>query len=162
MLPRTTALHCLPDNPLVSSDTHSALSMAGQGVVPGEYVSAKTLVRLVSGVDLCVPFEVVAAHETLAAMLAFVLTISQVCLDVRFDILLSTESAPTLWMKTHPFSIFYIGTEYEGRDLVRGDSCFVDRCMNSGVEIQVVNGCRAWRELRLGWGVNCGRIGGPL
>lgn len=106
MLPRTAALHCLPDNPLVSSDTHSALSMARQGVVPSEYISAKTFVWLVSGVNLCVPFEVVAAHKTLAAMLAFVLTISQVCLDVRFDILLSAKSAPTLWMETHPFSIF--------------------------------------------------------
>lgn len=76
MLLWTATLDCLPDNTLISADAHSALAMTGKSVVPGEYISAETLVRLISGVDLCMSLEIVAADETLAAMLAFVLAIS--------------------------------------------------------------------------------------
>lgn len=59
----------------------------------GESVSAETFVWLVSGVDLCVAFKIVAADEVLVAFITFELAVSKVSLHVRLDIFFSAESA---------------------------------------------------------------------
>jgi hypothetical protein len=65
-----------------STDTHAALAMARECILSSEACATWALVRLASGVDLCVTLEVVLSDKALAASVALVLTVTEMGLYV--------------------------------------------------------------------------------
>lgn len=143
VLLRTAALRCLAHDTFVSSDAHPTLPVAGQGIVAGKNVPAKTFVGLVSSVDFGVTLEIVATHKALAAMIALELTVTQVCLDVRLDVLFSAEASPAACMEADPFAIPLVRAVDKRGNLIDCDTSLVDGCMDSVVEVKVINGCNS-------------------
>jgi hypothetical protein len=80
--------------------------------------------------------QIVAAYETLAAMIALELPIPEVRLNVRFDVLFSTESPVTAIVRANPFVVFGIRTGDICCDVIQGDTSVFDGRINSGIKIE--------------------------
>ena len=76
---------------LKSANTHPALAMPCQSIVPGEAVAASARVRFDPAVDLRVPLEVMLPNEALPAVIAAELSVTKMGLDMGFYVLLSAE-----------------------------------------------------------------------
>ena len=87
----SAALHLFLYNTFKGTNTHAALAMSGQSIVPGEAITAFARVRFDPAVDFRVPLEVVLPDEALPAMIATELSVAKMCLDMRLDILLSSS-----------------------------------------------------------------------
>ena len=96
MLPRPAAFDLFPDNPFKCSDAHSPLPMSRQSVVAGKCVTAEACVRFRASMDLGVPFQVVSSNETLFAVVASELSVTQVSLDMRLDVFFATKLLVTV------------------------------------------------------------------
>jgi hypothetical protein len=83
-------------------------------------------------------FEIMSANETFITMITFELTISEMSLNVRFDILFPAEPSIAAGMKTDPLPILRVWTRNVGGNFFDCDPCLRDRCLNSGIEIEVV------------------------
>lgn len=104
MLLRSPALLLCPDGTREPSWTHTALTMASEGVHASECASAETNIVLYPHVDLGVPLEIVLADEALLADVAHELPVTEMSLDVCADVLAAAEPRmATAWMKALPF-----------------------------------------------------------
>ena len=59
--------------------------------MPGETIAARAQMWLLPGMYLCMPFEIVLSHKSLVAMVAAPLTVAEVGLNMRTDILLASK-----------------------------------------------------------------------
>ena len=114
VLSRTSTLDDFLDDALEGSDAHASLAMAGERVMPGEAVAARARVGLDAAVDLGVALEVVLTHETLAAVVAAILSVAKMGLDMRLDILLAAEFLIAFRVETSPLAVQGIRAVDEG------------------------------------------------
>lgn len=70
-----------------------------------EDVSAETFIGLIASVDLGMPFEIMSTHKAFVTVITFVLTVTKMGLDVRFDILLPSKPSVATRMQADPLSV---------------------------------------------------------
>jgi hypothetical protein len=87
------------------TEAHSALAVAGEGILTSEAHAAGADVVLDARVDLCVALEVVLANEALAAVVALELAIAKVSLHVSANVLLPAEALVALGEHAGPFVV---------------------------------------------------------
>ena len=78
--------------------------------------------------NLSMTLEVMAADEAFLAVVASELPITEVSLDMRLDVLLTTESLVAIFILADPFVVIGHWTVDELRDIVEADICFFDGC----------------------------------
>jgi hypothetical protein len=71
--------------------------------------------------DLGVPLEIMASHESFVAVIALELPIIEVGLDVRLDVLLPAESLIAIVKFANPLIVQRIGPFYVLRNVIQGD-----------------------------------------
>lgn len=115
--------------------THAGvpLSMSRECVVPSETTSTRTWIRLDAAVDLRMPFQVMLAHERIPAMDAAVLSIPEMGLNVRFDVLFASKAAVAVGVGARPSAVKRVRTTDIGRNFLRTDAGIFDR--GSNIEI---------------------------
>lgn len=70
-----------------------------------ENVPAEAFIGLVPCMDFGMAFEIVTAYKALAAVITLELAVTEVRLDVGFDVFFSAKSSPATWVNTDPFSV---------------------------------------------------------
>jgi hypothetical protein len=86
------------DGILESTDAHPSLSMSSQSILSSKACPARTLIRLVSGVDFSVSLEIMLSNEALATSIAAELSVSEMRLNVRANILSASKNLSTIWI----------------------------------------------------------------
>ena len=76
--------------------------------------------------DFGVPFEIVTSHKTLAAVVASKLSIAQMGLDMRLNVLFSAELLVAVIIFADPFVVSAIRGLDELRDVIQSDVCRFD------------------------------------
>lgn len=87
-----------------ATDTHTSLSVTGQGVLSSEPGATGALVRLATRVDFGVALEVVLADEAFTAAVATVLAVAEMGLHVGSDVFAASEGLVAAWVETCPFA----------------------------------------------------------
>ena len=88
------------DDSFKGTNTHAALSVAGESIVSSEAVSTLAWIGLNSAMNFGVSFEIVLADKTLLAVTTLELSISKVRLDVGFDIFFPSETFLAVGIQT--------------------------------------------------------------
>lgn len=102
MLLRPAALG-LPSNGISkTTDAHTALSVPCKSVLSRKTGTAGALVRLVASVNLCMTLEVMLSHKAFATPIALVLSVAEMCLDMRANILPPAEDLAAILVQTCP------------------------------------------------------------
>lgn len=113
-----------------ATDTHTALSMAGERILSRKAGAAGAFVRLVARMNLCMSLQVVLANEAFAASVALKLTVSKMCLDVGSNVFSSAENLTTVKIKTSPFTSNRILFTDISLDFFRGNTSVLEACVN--------------------------------
>jgi hypothetical protein len=100
-----------------ATNTHAALAMASESILPGKSSVAGTLVRLVTGVDLGVTLQIMLSDKTLAASIAPELSITQMCLDMGANVFSPTESLVTSRKEAGPPTVYDVLVADETLDI---------------------------------------------
>lgn len=137
MLPRSPLLDHFLHHALECADAVSPLSVPGQRIVARKRIATETWVRLGARVNLGVAFEVVAAHETLVAMVTSELSIAEMGLHVRLDVLLSSKFLVAVLVLADPFVVGQIGAFDELCDVVQRDVGLLYRSAHPRFQIEV-------------------------
>jgi hypothetical protein len=114
------------DNAFECSDAVAALSVPCQSVMACKSIAAQTWIWLASSVDLRMSLEIMATNEAFVAVVASELPISEMSLDVRFDVLLAAESFIAFLVFADPFVVYLVWAFNELGNVVERDVCFLD------------------------------------
>ncbi|KAI6751422.1 hypothetical protein HG531_006118 [Fusarium graminearum] len=118
LLGRSSSLDNLTHDIVESTNTHASLTVSSESVVASEAVAAFTGIRLDSSVDLGMSLKIVLPDEALLACGTLVLTVVEVSLNVRLDVLLAAELLTTVLVCACPFAVACIGAADELSDLI--------------------------------------------
>lgn len=122
----SSSFDILLDYTFESANAHPTLSMSRQCVVSSERVAAETWIRLGPSMDLRMALQVMATNEALLAVIASKLPISQVCLNMGFDVLFPAKLLAALFVSAHVLAINRIGPFDELCNIVDGDIGILD------------------------------------
>ena len=125
----------LLDHALEGTNAVTALPVAGEGVVARKRVAAEAGVRLRARMDLGVALEIVAAHKTLAAVVAAELAVAQVGLHVRLDVFFAPELLVAVFVLADPFGVDGVGAFDELGDVVKGHVGLLDGGADTGLQV---------------------------
>jgi hypothetical protein len=87
--------------------------------------------------DLGVPFEIVAAHESFVAVIALELPIVEVSLDMRFDVLLPAESLIAIVEVANPLVVRRIGPVYVLCNVIQGNIGLLNGGADAWIKVEV-------------------------
>lgn len=79
-----------------------------------------------AAMDFGMSFQIMLSHEVVTTDTADELPVTEMGLDVRFDIFLSAKCPGTSWKYTHPAIIIWTRTIHECRDLFGGNASIVN------------------------------------
>lgn len=123
MFPGSTTLDDLLDDSLKCTNAHTTLPMSSQGIMPGKGIATRTWVRFAAGVNLGMALEIVASDEAFLAMVATELSVTQMSLNMRLDVLFSAESLVAVFVLANPFVVSRVWPFNELCDVIEGDVC---------------------------------------
>jgi hypothetical protein len=101
--------------------------MPSQGIVSGKAVPTLTRIWLHAAMNFGMAFEIVLSDEAFLAVGALELSVSEMGLDVRLDVLLPSKAFLAIRVETNPFSIERIRSRNEGSNVVNSDSSLSNR-----------------------------------
>jgi hypothetical protein len=132
VLARTTASDLRTLKARKSTVTDSTLTVASESILSSKTIAARALVGLVTTVNLCVTLQVVLSNETLAAVIALELAITEMGLDMGTNILLATELLVASIKETGPFAIAVVLGADELLNILRRDASV----LNASVDVE--------------------------
>jgi hypothetical protein len=137
MLSRSATFDKLSCDPINCADTHAPLSVSSESVLPGECVAAETWIGFGASMNLGVPFEIVAAHESFVAVIALELPIVEVSLDVRFDVLLPAKSLIAIVEFANPLVVRRIRPIDVLCNVIQGNIGLLNGGANTWIKVEV-------------------------
>ena len=115
-----------------------------------EAAATRARIRLDAAMDLGMPFQVVLTHERVSAVNAAILSIPEMRLNVRFDVLFSAKATIAFGVGARPSAGKRVRTTDICRNFFRADAGIFDR----GFDIKVGYRLRSRMEIWLGrWGI---------
>jgi hypothetical protein len=119
------------------TDAHSSLSVSSESVLSSKGITAKTRIWLGPRMNLCMPLEIMASHESFIAVIALELSIIKVGLDVRFDVFLPAKSLIAIVEFANPLVVHRIWPFYVQCNVIQRDVCLLDGSTDAWFEVEV-------------------------
>src|SRR2546423_4312246 len=146
VLSRSATFDKLSGDSVNCTNAHSPLSVSRKSILSGKGVPTEARIRLGAGVDLGMSLQVMAAHESLVAVVALELPIIKVGLHVRFDVLFSAEALVAVVELANPLVVHRIWPFYVLRNVIQGNIRLLDRSADAWFEVEVRNRHSPWRQ----------------